>query len=274
MQAWGDKSREGVSMMKSRRLVGMRAVTAALLVAATLGAGARAEAGPVQLGFILDGSGSIGSDNWNTIRTGLATAVNTYIPLGGLYEVSVVTFGPTAATNISNFLVTDDTSRTNLSSTIAALPYLNGTSTNYQAAFVAMQNVLANTIANATWSYVNFATDGQNNTVSDDLAVAARNNLIGSGVDNLSIEAIGPNLDLAFLQDKICHPGPCDTTVPYNFPAQGFLLQVPDAAGYAAAIGEKIEVVTTVPDVGSTIFLLAAGLAGLAGAGRRLRRKA
>ena len=37
-----------------------------------------ARADVIQLGFILDGSGSIGSSNWNIIRQGLADAVATY----------------------------------------------------------------------------------------------------------------------------------------------------------------------------------------------------
>ena len=238
----------------------------ALVIAVTLGIGSKAEAGPIQLGFILDGSGSIGTTNWTTIRNGLASAVNAYVPLGSQYEVSVVTFGSSATKNIQNFVVSDAASKTSLVNSIANLPYLNGGSTNYAAAFTAMQQVLQLSISNAPFSYVNFATDGQQN--SGGTGVTERNSLIAAGVDNISIEGIGSSVDANDLQTNFCYPGPCTIAPVYNFPTKGFYVGVADAAGYAAAIGEKVEIVTTVPDLGSTLLLLGMGLVGL-GAWRR-----
>jgi len=83
-----------------------------------------ATAGTIQLGFILDGSGSISSGSWNTIRTGLASAIN-LIPFGGTdtYEVSVVQFasGATSYAAATRILITDATARTNLSTFIGGL---------------------------------------------------------------------------------------------------------------------------------------------------------
>ena len=56
-----------------------------------------ANAGVIQLGFILDRSGSIGSSNWRTIVNGLSSAINTIVPTDSSYEVSVFSFGSTAA---------------------------------------------------------------------------------------------------------------------------------------------------------------------------------
>ncbi len=65
-----------------------------------------ANAGLIQLGFILDSSGSIGAGNWTTIKNGLSTAVG-LIPTSGpdIYEISVVSFSasaqsPTALRNV------------------------------------------------------------------------------------------------------------------------------------------------------------------------------
>lgn len=97
--------------------------------------------------------------------------------------------------------------------------------------------------------------------------------MIAAGIDNISIEGIGvSSANATFLQDKICHPGPCDTTAPYNFPSQGFYIGVANAQGYADAIGNKIAIVTgqQIPEPAS-LAILGIGLLGV-GAARRLRR--
>jgi hypothetical protein len=231
-----------------------------------------ARADVIQLGFILDGSGSIGSSNWNIIRQGLADAVATYIPVGGddTYEISVVQFGSSATTHISNFVVSDAAARTALATQIAGLAFMNGGSTNYAAAFTAMANVLDNTIANVDASYVNFATDGQQNSGGTGQTQFA--NLLGIGVDNVSVEGIGNGVDKNDLMTNFCYPGPCVDTQPFNFPGQGFYIGVPDAQAYVDAIKIKISTVTGVP-IGvpepATLALFGTGLLGLAALRRR-----
>lgn len=136
-----------------------RTASAACLL--TLGSLAATPANAVtELGFILDESGSIGSSYWSIITTGLANAINTYVPLGGRYEVSVVTFSTSATADIQNFLVTDAASRTSLANSISGLGY-SGQLTNFAPAFDAMNNTLLASALNIDFSYVNFATDGQ-----------------------------------------------------------------------------------------------------------------
>ena len=242
-----------------------RAIAPTCVLAAASLAPIAASAGVVQLGFILDRSGSIGSGNWSTIVNGLSTAVNTLIPTGSLYEISVVTFSSSATININSFLVTDAASRTALAGQIALLPYSGG-GTNFASAFTAMNTALFD-VANpdVMSTYLNFATDG----VSSTSGVTERNTLIANGVDNISIEGIGGGVDANFLQGSICYPQPCDTTTPYNFPTQGFYIGVADAAGYAAAIGNKIRVVTQIPEP-SSLALVGLALAAF-GVSRRRR---
>lgn len=220
-----------------------------------------ANAGVIQLGFILDESGSIGSSNWNIIRQGLANAVD-LIPIGGAdtYEVSVVSFGSNATVRHSNVLLDSIADRDLLSNQIETYNY-NGGSTNFAAAFNAMRNVLNNTIANADFSYVNFATDGQQNVGGT--GVNERNQLIAAGVDNISIEGIGGGVDANDLRNNFCYPQPCDTTVPFNFPTQGFYIGVANAQAYADALQNKVRVVTgQVPEPG-TVALLSVALLGM-----------
>jgi von Willebrand factor type A domain/PEP-CTERM motif len=240
---------------------------AAAGVALALGAAAPAQAGVIQLGFILDRSGSVGSTDWGTIVTGLSSAVNSLLPTNSSYEVSVVTFSTAATANIQNVLVDSAATRQTLANNIAALPYSGG-NTNYAAAFSTMQTVFGQSNQSVDFSYVNFATDGEPNTGGN--GVTERNALITAGVDNLSIEGIGISVSAAnFLKNSICYPQSCDDVSPFNFPTQGFYVGVSNAAGYAAAIGNKIRVVTQqVPEPG-TMLLLGASLLGFGFARRR-----
>jgi hypothetical protein len=247
---------------------GLTAAAAALVVLSPI----RANADMIQLGFILDGSGSLGSANWNTIRTGLSAAINTLIPISGpdQYEISVVRFGSSADTDapIQRFLVTDAASRTNLANQIAALGYLNSGATNFAAAFNAMTAVLAPTIGTAAASYVNFSTDGQQN--QGGTGEAEFSAMLASGVDNVSVEGIGSGVDATDLQNNFCSPAPCDTTAPYNFPSQGFYIGVTNVSDYGNAIALKIRtVVQPTPEPG-TLALFGLSMLGLG----LMRRKA
>lgn len=236
---------------------------AAIAVLCTaLSAHVPAHAGVIQLGFIIDESGSIGASNYSIIKNGLADAINTLVPVDGSYEISVISFSDIAQTLVNHVLIDSNTARQNVANAILADAYTMG-NTRMDLAFNAMQTALTGSAQSIDFSYVNFATDGIP-TGPASTAVAARNALLASGVDNISIEAIGFGVNASWLQNSICYPGPCDTSAPYNFPDQGFYIPVADAQGYADAIGYKIKVVTHQVPEPASIALLGLGLVMLA----------
>lgn len=254
--------------VKAIRKFALGVVSAGVLAIAPLAS----QAATIQLGFILDRSGSIGQTNWNTIVGGLSTAIGTLIPVGGTdtYEISVVSFAGSASADVSRVLVNSAATRSALATTIAGLTSVfTGGSTCFNCGFDTMRTTLAPTLGSAAFSYVNFATDGVPN--DNAAGISSRDAMIAAGVDNISIEGIGSGVNAASLQGSYCYPQPCDTASPYNFPSQGFYIAVPDANAYVAAIQNKIRVVTgQTPEPGT---LALAGLA-LAAIGATMRRKA
>ena len=239
-----------------------------------VGAANVTQAGVIQLGFVLDDSGSVGASNYTTIKNGLANAIKTIVPVGSLYEISVVAFSTNATAVVTRHLIVDNQDRLDVAAAIVADPFDNG-GTDLAEAFDLMSTILQGSGLMIDNTYVNLATDGDPNNESD--AITARNNLIAdAGVDNISIEAIGSNLNASFLQDSICYPNAsgCDTTSPFDFPNSGFYIAVADADEYAVAIRNKIAIVTDqdldIPEPG-TLAVLAFGLAGF---GLTRRRKA
>jgi hypothetical protein len=120
---------------------------------------ASTSAGVIQLGFILDESGSIGSTTYAIIQNGLANAIDGLIPTDSSYEISVVSFSTDTQTLVNHVLIDSAAARTAVKKAILADAFSGG-STAMDLAFDAMSTALTGSTHSIDLTCANFATDG------------------------------------------------------------------------------------------------------------------
>ena len=230
-----------------------------------------------QLGFLIDASGSIGTQNFNTMRSGYATALAA-LPTDGTIELTVVTFASGTATVVAPTIVTSATLPSIITS-INNMLYTGGsTATNLGInAITGLMTGSGNFNRNLN-SMINIATDGVPNSTS--LAITAAVNAENAGIDALTAEAIG-GFNASFLRDLVFSPvnGPCagrgtllaiNSEPPNPMTSNPWVLPVNSFDDFPTAINAKVQAsVGNVPEPG-VLTLLALGLVGL-GFARRNR---
>jgi len=258
------------------RLTKLKYGMAACFIAASVmvgGAVTSAKAAIIDLGFAVDGSGSIGSSNFNTVKAALANALGV-IPLAGqnTYRVSVVQFG-SSVSNVFTTVINTASDLTSLQSAVATMSYMSGGSTCISCATTALTSNINSLGGFGDLSLMNIMTDGAPN-VGITNGTTLQGTLTTAGWDSISAEAVG-SFNLSFLQ-ALVSPNPGVTTAdPNALPnplTSGFVLTVANFDAYEAAITAKIQKIvdTTTPiPVPAALPLLLGGLGGLWLASRR-----
>jgi hypothetical protein len=221
-------------------------------------------AGIVQIGLVLDNTGSIAAPNWAIIVTGVATALTNNIPHDGTVELTVVdfsdglsevhgTFTYYAKTEVAPTLITAINFAA-VASTISLIPYTGGSTSMADGVYVAWLDMAASPNFQASGrQIINLATDGVPNVRwscttctgyagGDDHSdvTAARNLAVTGGLDELDSEGIGTGVDMNYLRDSVVWPQPGTIAPPYT---AGWVEQVADATAFAAALANKFQVI-------------------------------
>lgn len=238
-----------------------------------------ARADIIDLGFLMDESGSISSSDYAGAMNALATALANNIPVNDAnfqYRIGVVSFGSSADVDVSATLINSQAALDGVVASIqaAASDFANAGSTNYQAGFDAL---VADFGGLNDSSIVNMMTDGSPN-VGD--ATAGRDGLITAGWDALSFESVGGGASSTLLADLAFDTNGVggasiigDATMITNPLTNAFVLEVADfGTAYANAIDMKVQrtVTPTIPLPAGLPLLLS----GVAVFGLLRRRKA
>lgn len=248
----------------------LRRGLASIFVSASLAlASLSAWAVPVtQLGFALDGSGSVSSANYDLLRSGLSAAM-AGLPVDSTVEITIVAYGGGTRTVVAPTILTASSLGTIQTAIDNHAKYGGGTDT--AGAITGLTTLLtgsANFSDAGTKSIINLATDGVPNSQS--AAVAAAVAAATAGIDALSIEAIGSGVSSASALANmvaIAFPGPATilsvntTTIP-NPIGGSWVVPVSDFDALAPVLLAKVQAAIQPPqDVPEPASLALVGLA-------------
>lgn len=237
----------------------LRNLFASAVMALGMTFGGGASAAVIDLGFVLDGSGSVSTTNYNTARTALAQALG-QIPTSGTnqYRIAVTSFGTSSGVNVVLPTIVTSTNIAGIQSSVANATKAGGV-TNTSGAISYMTSLFANDGGLGDTTLINITTDGAannsglNSTNSQLAAEVAALAAWNAGVDGISFEAVGSGVSSASAQNNMARIAGLGTSglasagvvlsagdpIP-NATTTGFVIPVSNFEAYSDAINAKI----------------------------------
>jgi len=254
--------------------IGKKLITSLCLGLALTLSSLSASALPViQLGFILDASGSVSTNNYNLMRTGLNNAL-AGLPQDSTVEVTVITYASGSSVVVAPTVVDGAPALAAIQNAITTHVKTGGgtnTALGINTAVTAMTGSI-NFADPGTTSLLNLMTDGSPNSQAAAEAAAAA--AAAAGIDSLSIEAIGSGVSSATAlanQLLIAFPDTAtllainETNIP-NPIGGSWVVPVSDFTALADVLNAKVQASITPPGPSipepSILALLAIGLVG------------
>jgi len=215
-----------------------------------------------QLCMVIDGSDSIGSTEWDTIKQGIAQAINNTMPRDSSVELTIVQFGHTSSYDYAKTeippTVINGTNHDTIANRVLTITQGGFDTSMAHGLYLGWKEISGSpNFETAKYQIINLATDGEpnrrnNNATSDldgdenidhwDDIIAVVNNAVNQGLEELDIEGIGiANSSRDWFKNWILHPQPGISAPPFSKP--GWIRVVADATEFANTIDQKLQLV-------------------------------
>ncbi len=224
------------------------ALVIVFLLTLGLASNGAAQSPTIQLAFLVDGSVSITSTDFQIMKDGIALAIedSTCVPHDGSFEITIIQFSSSARTEVPPVVLTGANAAT-VGAQVRAIAQLSDL-TNYEAA---VNSAISEVTGSANFGVfdrqvINIATDGSPTTGELDMTTL-RQRAVTAGFDEIDAEGI--NLASVTAVQELAYPQPGTIHPPDPWPPvnRGWVRLVGDFTEFSNTVCAKFGVIVGTP---------------------------